>query len=61
MKNFYEITMVVEEETLHHAECLCGTLIDETRTNNVWMKNGREMTEAEILEFFEKTKEELTN
>lgn len=52
--------VIVEEESVHEAEEKIAQIISETRANDVWLKSdSKEMSNEEIEEFFDKTKEEM--
>ena len=58
--NFYKVVLVMEADDYLKAETLAKQLVDEDcKSYDIWLKTVAEMTNEEIFEFFERTKEEM--
>lgn len=59
---FYKVILVLEASNRFCAEKLARRLIDEnSKYYDIWFKNIAEMTDKEMLEFFERTKDQMIN
>ncbi len=57
---WFILTLVLEADNYPQAESFTEHLVQvNSGCNEIWRKNIREMTDDEILEFFEKTREQL--
>lgn len=58
---FYKIIFVLEAEDYIEATRLTDRLIDDVgKYYDIWLKDIEDMDDDEILEFFERTREEMT-
>jgi len=59
---FYKVILVLEASNRFSAEQMAKRLIDEnSKYYDIWFKDITEMTDKEMLEFFERTKEQMIN
>ncbi len=60
MVKFYKAVVVIEAQNPLEASLYMESVVQaESGTNDLWLKDIEEMTDEEILEFFDKTREEM--